>query len=204
MSGFKTSGDVLLDYDVTLDYLKEEDRVFYFESTNSNYSLAGVEIQLRRHKAKYILQYYCTSGLFVVVSWVMKINNVICWFLFIILCLSSMFILYVNLICLSDRSAFWFPRMLFQGAWPFWSPFFLYSLVSLTTFGQHRLRLPDSVLYRLGFFRACFLFLGLFWDMQEYCLTSISYQRYCTKYIVLIGNTCHLLPFKWSIGLICV
>ena len=55
---------------LTLDYLKEEDRVFYFESTNSNYSLAGVEIQLRRHKAKYILQYYCTSGLFVVVSWV--------------------------------------------------------------------------------------------------------------------------------------
>ena len=78
MSGFKTSGDVLLDYDVTLDYLKEEDRVFYFESTNSNYSLAGVEIQLRRNKAKYILQYYCTSGLFVVVSWVMKINHVIC------------------------------------------------------------------------------------------------------------------------------
>ena len=81
MSGFTTSGDVLLDYDVTLDYLKEEDRVFYFESTNSTYSLAGVEIQLRRNKAKYILQYYCTSGLFVVVSWVMKINHVICGFL---------------------------------------------------------------------------------------------------------------------------
>ena len=27
ISGFKTSGDVLLDYDVALDYLKEEDRV---------------------------------------------------------------------------------------------------------------------------------------------------------------------------------
>ena len=78
VSGFTTSGDVLLDYDVTLDYLKEEDRVFYFESTNSTYSLAGVEIQLRRNKAKYILQYYCTSGLFVVVSWVMKMNHVIC------------------------------------------------------------------------------------------------------------------------------
>ena len=94
ISGFKTSGDVLLDYDVTLDYLKEEDRVFYFESTNSNYSLAGVEIQLRRHKAKYILQYYCTSGLFVVVSWVIKINNVICSFLCDII-----FIFYVHIIC---------------------------------------------------------------------------------------------------------
>ena len=94
MSGFKTSGDVLLDYDVTLDYLKEEDRVFYFESTNSTYSLAGVEIQLRRNKAKYILQYYCTSGLFVVVSWVMKINNVICRFLCDII-----FIFYVHIIC---------------------------------------------------------------------------------------------------------
>ena len=187
MSGFTTSGDVLLDYDVTLDYLKEEDRVFYFESTNSTYSLAGVEIQLRRNKAKYILQYYCTSGLFVVVSWVMKINHVICWFLCdIIRCI---ILPNANRNCfLCYRLAFWFPQMLFQDAWPFWSPCFLYSLVSLTTFGQHRLRLADSALYRLGFFPACFSFLGLFWDMQEYCSTSISYQRYCMEYIVMIDN----------------
>ena len=110
-------------------------------------------------------------------------------------CLSSMFILYVNLICLSYRLAFWFPQMLFQDAWPFWSPCFLYSLVSLTTFGQHRLRLADSALYRLGFFPACFSFLGLFWDMQEYCSTSISYQRYCMEYIVMIDKNYQLQKY---------
>jgi hypothetical protein len=63
-------GDVVLDYDVEINHLKENDRVYHWEATGTNFSLAGLEIRLYRHKMAYILEYYATSGLFVVVSWV--------------------------------------------------------------------------------------------------------------------------------------
>ena len=63
-------GKTLLDYDMKVQYLKEEDRVYFWEGTGSNYSLAGFEMQFHRHTMKYIIDYYITSGLFVIVSWV--------------------------------------------------------------------------------------------------------------------------------------
>ena len=63
-------GDVVLDYYVQINHLKEDDRVYYWGATGTNFSLAGLEIHLHRHKMAYILEYYVTSGLFVIVSWV--------------------------------------------------------------------------------------------------------------------------------------
>ena len=60
----------ILDYIFTTQYLKEEDTVQLWVSTGRNYSVAGFEITFHRHVTKYIIQYYLTSGLFVVVSWV--------------------------------------------------------------------------------------------------------------------------------------
>ena len=61
---------VLLDYDVCIQPLKERDRIYHWEGTKTNYSIAGFEMVLYRHKLQYIIQYYVTSGLLVVISWV--------------------------------------------------------------------------------------------------------------------------------------
>ena len=61
----------ILDYIFKTKPLNEDDRVQLWPSTGKNYSLSGFEIKFHRHTTKYIVQYYLTSGLFVVVSWVM-------------------------------------------------------------------------------------------------------------------------------------
>ena len=66
----KVSGDVILDYSVEIQPLKDADRIFYWAGTGANFSIAGMEVHLHRHKWTYIIQYYISSGLFVVVSWV--------------------------------------------------------------------------------------------------------------------------------------
>ena len=60
----------ILDYDFKASRLKEDDIVQYWSSTGKNYSVAGFEIRLQRHALQYIVQYYLTTGLFVIVSWV--------------------------------------------------------------------------------------------------------------------------------------
>ena len=61
---------VLLDHHVDINPLKEKDTMYMWSAVGSNYSLAGFEIQLKRHINEYIIDYYLTSGLFVIVSWV--------------------------------------------------------------------------------------------------------------------------------------
>ena len=60
----------VLDYDLRVDGLKDNDKYWYFEGTNQNYSLGGFEMMFQRHTTKYIVEYYLPSGLFVVTSWV--------------------------------------------------------------------------------------------------------------------------------------
>ena len=60
----------VLDYELDIKPLKKEDLQWYWEGTKSNYSLAGFEMKFHRYVAKYLLQYYLPSGLFVVTSWV--------------------------------------------------------------------------------------------------------------------------------------
>jgi len=64
-----TSRSIVLDYDITINKLREADRIFVGGSLG-NYSLAGFEMILRRHVSHYIINYYLPSGLFVVVSWI--------------------------------------------------------------------------------------------------------------------------------------
>ena len=66
----KLEGKALLDYDIRIQPLSERDRIYYWEGTGSNYSIAGFEMLLYRHKLRYIIQYYVTSGLLVLISWV--------------------------------------------------------------------------------------------------------------------------------------
>ena len=63
------SRSIVLDYDITINKLREADRIFVGGSLG-NYSLAGFEMILRRHVSHYIINYYLPSGLFVVVSWI--------------------------------------------------------------------------------------------------------------------------------------
>ena len=69
----KEERTVLLEYDIGIKPLKEKDTVFRWPAIGSNYSLAGFEIHLTRHVKEYIIDYYLTSGLFVIVSWVRKV-----------------------------------------------------------------------------------------------------------------------------------
>ena len=68
--GLKLERKVLLDYDIHIQRLSKENRFYVWEGTGSNYSLDGFEMVFTRHKFQYIIQYYITSGLLVVVSWV--------------------------------------------------------------------------------------------------------------------------------------
>ena len=65
---------MLLEYDVGITQLKERDTMYRWSAVGSNYSLAGFEIHLTRHSKEYIIDYYLTSGLFVIVSWVRLTN----------------------------------------------------------------------------------------------------------------------------------
>ena len=58
------------DYISHINKLKRKDMKRYWSSTQANYSIAGFQISFDRHTAKYIIQYYLTSGFFVCVSWV--------------------------------------------------------------------------------------------------------------------------------------
>ena len=60
---------IVLDYDITINKLRENDRIFEGGSLG-NFSLAGFEMILHRHVSHYIINYYLPSGLFVVVSWI--------------------------------------------------------------------------------------------------------------------------------------
>ena len=60
----------VLDYDLDIKPLKEDDLEWFGSGTGYNYSMAGFEMTFRRHGMKYIVDYYLTSGLFVVISWV--------------------------------------------------------------------------------------------------------------------------------------
>lgn len=60
---------IVLDYDITINRLRDSDRIFVGGALG-NYSLAGFEMILRRHVSHYIINYYLPSGLFVVVSWI--------------------------------------------------------------------------------------------------------------------------------------
>jgi hypothetical protein len=68
-SHFFHSRSIVLDYDITINRLRDEDRIFVGGALG-NYSLAGFEMILRRHVSHYIINYYLPSGLFVVVSWI--------------------------------------------------------------------------------------------------------------------------------------
>ena len=70
MENEKIEGKILLDYDVEIKQLADLDTFYWWEGTGNNYSISGFEIHLHRIRSPYIIQYYVTSGLFVVVSWV--------------------------------------------------------------------------------------------------------------------------------------
>ena len=71
----KIEGKILLDYDVVINRLSKKDRIYFWEGTGTNYSIDGFGIVFKRHKLQYIIQYYITSGLLVVVSWVSEIDT---------------------------------------------------------------------------------------------------------------------------------
>ena len=70
MEDEKIEGKILLDYNVEIKQLSGHDTFYWWEGTGSNFSVSGFEIHLHRIRMPYIIQYYVTSGLFVVVSWV--------------------------------------------------------------------------------------------------------------------------------------
>ena len=70
IKNFNIGGTAVLDYKVSIKHLKDEDHVQFWAGTGTNYSIAGLEMTLKRNTLKYIIQYYIPSGLFVMVSWV--------------------------------------------------------------------------------------------------------------------------------------
>ena len=60
-------GVIRLDYKAEIDHLRPEDTLIMWRY---NFSVAGFEIKFSRYVTKYIIQYYLTSGIFVIVSWV--------------------------------------------------------------------------------------------------------------------------------------
>ena len=76
-SNKKEERTVLLEYDISINPLKEKDTIYKWSTIGSNYSLAGFEITLKRHTKEFIIEYYLTSGLFVIVSWVRYMSKLI-------------------------------------------------------------------------------------------------------------------------------
>jgi len=65
----KKSNSIALDYDITIEPLKEKDTVLDY-GPMGNFSLSGFEMVLTRYVSTYIITYYLPSGLFVIVSWI--------------------------------------------------------------------------------------------------------------------------------------
>ena len=60
----------ILDYTVKgIKNLPKRQQIYPWQDVG-NFSVAGFEIKLRRNKAKYLMDFYLPSGIFVVVSWV--------------------------------------------------------------------------------------------------------------------------------------
>ena len=70
LNGVTNEGNKVVDYEITVQPLREEDTMYFWEGTGTNYSVGGIEIQFRRKPMPYIIEYYVTSALFVIVSWV--------------------------------------------------------------------------------------------------------------------------------------
>ena len=68
--------NTILDYSIDIVPLSEEDTIFYWLDI-ANYSVTGFQINLQRNTLKYLVNYYLPSGLFVVVSWVWKLMQLI-------------------------------------------------------------------------------------------------------------------------------
>ena len=67
--------NTILDYEIKLQKIKQVVSWDSFDFTShKNYTNGGFELIMKRHKLKYIINFYLPSGLFVVVSWVMKLN----------------------------------------------------------------------------------------------------------------------------------
>ena len=63
--------NAILDYGIKLRKLNKEVTWDSFEFTSHlNFTNGGFELIMKRHKLKYIINYYIPSGLFVIVSWV--------------------------------------------------------------------------------------------------------------------------------------
>ena len=68
--------NTILDYSIDIVPLSEEDTIFYWLDI-ANYSVTGFQINLQRNTLKYLVNYYLPSGLFVVVSWVWKLMQLV-------------------------------------------------------------------------------------------------------------------------------
>ena len=88
----KQERTVILDYDVAIEPLKTKDRNLRWPGNGAKFSLTGFEVHLKRHVFKYIVDYYLTSALFVVVSWVCIKT---------LQCLRASFMLLLNLITIN-------------------------------------------------------------------------------------------------------
>ncbi len=72
----RTKNYVVLDFTANIEPLQPEDHFYLNSKKTSNFSVAGFEVTLSRNRAKYILNYYFPSGMFVIVSWVCSTNNI--------------------------------------------------------------------------------------------------------------------------------
>ncbi len=64
--------------------VEEGEPDLYTKRHSSNYSLAGFKISFRRNSLRYLTNYYLPSGMFVVVSWVTTVVDIVaqyfcCW-----------------------------------------------------------------------------------------------------------------------------
>ena len=67
--------NAILDYGIQLRKLNKEVTWDSFEFTSHlNFTNGGFELIMKRHKLKYIINHYLPSGLFVIVSWVIRTN----------------------------------------------------------------------------------------------------------------------------------
>ena len=66
----------VLDYSVEIKPLDATDTLLAWSVGKSNWTLSGFQIYLERHATKYIIQFYITSALLVVVSWVRYVKIV--------------------------------------------------------------------------------------------------------------------------------
>ena len=71
-----------LDQNAILDYsieLRKISKVVTWDSfdftSDMNFTNGGFELIMKRHKLKYIINYYLSPGTFVVVSWVLRITH---------------------------------------------------------------------------------------------------------------------------------